>query len=60
MIASLTKKNPIIFAGYSVGYPLGPYAVLSTARGRPTGYGYWVQPTENGGSGFLQPVWMIC
>jgi hypothetical protein len=61
MIAFLTKKKlPSFFAGYFGGYPPDLYVVLSTAGGRSTGYGYWVQPTGNGGSEFLQPVRMVC
>jgi hypothetical protein len=54
------KKLPSFFVGYSGGYPPDLCVVLSTAGGRPIGCGYWVQPIENGGSGFLQPVRMAC
>jgi hypothetical protein len=50
------KKLSIISAGYSFGYPLDPYVVLSAPRGGAPCHGYWVQPTGNGSTGFLQPV----
>jgi hypothetical protein len=49
-------KLSIIFAGYSFGYPLYPYVVLFAAGGATPGYGYWVQPSGDGSTGFLQPV----
>ena len=53
------KKFSIIFAGYSHGYPLDPYVVLSSPGGRAPGFGYWVQPTGDGSTGFLQPVRLV-
>lgn len=54
------SKNKGSCSGYSFVYSLDPYVVLSTVGGRATGYGYWVQPTGNGSTGFLQPVRMAC
>jgi hypothetical protein len=55
------KKNfPIIFAGNSFDNSLDPYVVLPTAGGRASGFGYWVQPVGDGGTGFLQPVRLEC
>jgi hypothetical protein len=51
-------KKTLIFAGYSYGYPLDSYVVLSPTRGAAFGDGLWVQPFGDGSSGFIQPVWM--
>jgi hypothetical protein len=42
------KKFPIFYAGYSFGYLLDPYVVLSPARGCALGHRYWVQPFGDG------------
>jgi hypothetical protein len=47
---------PIIIAGYSFGYPLDLYVVLSLAGGAAPGHGYWVQPFGDGSLGYLQPT----
>jgi hypothetical protein len=39
---------PIILAGYFFGYPLDLYVVISLAGGATLGYGYWVQPFDDG------------
>jgi hypothetical protein len=51
-------NNPKKFflAGYSYGYPLDLYVVLSLTRGGAEGNGFWVQPFGDGSSGFIQPV----
>nr|XP_051219774.1 uncharacterized protein LOC127336947 [Lolium perenne] len=49
-------KDGPAFLGYSLGYPLDPYVVLSPAGGCAPRHGYWVQPVGDGSSGFLQPV----
>ncbi|XP_047092941.1 uncharacterized protein LOC124704713 [Lolium rigidum] len=47
-------------SGYPFSYSLDPYVVLSPARRGAPCYGYWVQPTGNGSTGFLQPVRLAC
>jgi hypothetical protein len=56
MILSLTSRKTFFYAGYSFGYPLDPYVVLSPTRGAARGDGFWVQPFGDGSSGFIQPV----
>jgi hypothetical protein len=51
-------KNTFILAGYSHGYPLDPYVVLSPTRGAASSDGFWVQPFGDGSSRFIQPVRM--
>jgi hypothetical protein len=47
---------PLFFTGYSFGYPLDPYMVLSPTYGAPSGHGYLVQPFGNGSTGYIQPI----
>lgn len=49
-------KDAALSPGYSLGYPLDPYVVLSTARGCAQRHGFWVQPFGNGSTGYIQPV----
>jgi hypothetical protein len=44
---------PIILGGYSFGYPLDMYMVLSPAGGAAPGHGYWVQLFGDGILGYL-------
>jgi hypothetical protein len=54
-------KNIGSFIGYSFGYLLDLYVVLSLACGAPPGHGYWVQPFGNGSTGYIQPIRMaVC
>jgi hypothetical protein len=50
------KLKKIFLAGYSYGYPLDSYMVLSPTRGATGGDEFWVQPFGDGSSGFIQPV----
>jgi hypothetical protein len=54
-IKFLTEKF-LTFEGYTGGYPLDPYVVLSTASGVLGVHGYWVQPFGDGRMGFIQPI----
>jgi hypothetical protein len=57
MTLCLTNQKKIPFAG-PYDYPQDPYVVLSPTKGISGGDGFWVQPFEDGRSGFIQPVWM--
>jgi hypothetical protein len=52
MILYLTNQKHLHSAGYSQGYPLD--VVLSPTRGAASSDGFWVQPFEDGSSGFIQ------
>jgi hypothetical protein len=56
MTMSLTNRKILLFAGYSYGYPLDTYVVLSPTRGAAGGDGFWVQPVGDGSMGFITPV----
>jgi hypothetical protein len=49
-------KKILRFAGYSYGYPLDSYVVLSPTREAVRGDGFWVQPIGNGSTRFITPV----
>jgi hypothetical protein len=48
------KNTP--FAGYSYGYPLNPYVVLSPTREAAGGDRFWVEPVGDGSTRFITPV----
>jgi hypothetical protein len=50
------KPKKLFPAGYPHGYPLDSYVVLSPIRGAVGSDEFWVQPFEDGSSGFIQPV----
>jgi hypothetical protein len=52
------KRNCSPFTGYSYDYPLDSRLVLPSTGGAAGTYGYWMQPTRNGRSGYLQPGWL--
>jgi hypothetical protein len=52
----LTNQKTLIYVGYPYGYPLDSYVVLSPTRGVVGVDRFWVQPFEEGSSGFIQPV----
>jgi hypothetical protein len=56
MIISLTNQKTLLSAGYSYGYPLNPYLVLSPTREAAGGDRFWVQPVGDGSMGFITPV----
>jgi hypothetical protein len=56
MILSLTNQKNIIFAGYSHGYALDVYVVISPISGGAACHGFWVQLFEDGSTGYIQPV----
>lgn len=51
-------REDILYSGSPYGYSLDPYVVLSPVRGAAGCHGVWVQPTGDGSTGFLQPVWV--
>ena len=55
-IYQTTQLN--FFAGYLQSYSLDPYVVLTHSYGIQGAFGYWVQPMEDGSSGYIQPVRM--
>jgi hypothetical protein len=44
------KPKKFFLVGYSYGYAMDPYAVLSPTRGAAGGDGFWVQPFGDGSS----------
>jgi hypothetical protein len=56
MIKCLTKQELHLFAGYTDGFPLDPYVILSAACGGAGGHGYWVQPFGDDRTGLIQPI----
>jgi hypothetical protein len=56
MILSLINQRNHHFLGYSHGYALDPYVVLSPTSGGAACHGFWVQPFGDGSMGFIQPV----
>jgi hypothetical protein len=43
-------KENLFLAGYSYGYPLDPYVVISPTRRAAGGDRFWVQPFGDGSS----------
>jgi hypothetical protein len=50
------KLKKLCLVGYSYGYPLDPYVVLSPTREAAGGDRFWVQPFGDNSSRFIQPV----
>jgi hypothetical protein len=53
LIFNKSKKK---FTGYSYGYPMDLYVVLSSTRGATKDDRFWVQSFENGSLRFIQAV----
>jgi hypothetical protein len=51
---TFNKKNSL-FTSYPYGYSLDLILVLPFARGATDAYVYWMQPTGDRRSGYLQP-----
>jgi hypothetical protein len=56
MTLCLRNREKNFVVGYSYGYPLDPYVVLSLTRGAAGGDEFWVQPFGDGNSEFIHPV----
>lgn len=52
-------KNYQFFAGYLQSHFLNPYVVVTHSCGLPGAFGYWMQPLGDGGTDYLQPIWMV-
>jgi hypothetical protein len=58
IILFLTNQKIIIFAGYSYGYLMDLYVVLSSTKGAAKDDGFWMQSFEDGSSRFIQAAWL--
>jgi hypothetical protein len=56
MVLFLTSQKTNLFAGYYYGYALNPYVALSPTSGGAGCHGFWMQPFEDGSTGFIQLV----
>jgi hypothetical protein len=52
------RRDEFLAQGYQFGGALDQAMVLPPPGGSAVIYGYWMQPSADGRSGFLQPGWL--
>jgi hypothetical protein len=53
------NAKPIFFAGYPHSYFFDSHVVIPSPAGPAGTYRYWMQSTDGGCSGYIQPGWLV-